>query len=118
MQNFSILKFWCFSKLVCVLLGWKPEERFLVRQVFLGHSPFGLVDVNKYMEGSGISEIGICLHLRKLIRMSDPGLDWLQSLKQFFINMSLSYTWSQSNSDGSVPVLKTIFHQCVIIIYL
>ena len=48
---------------------------FLARLVFLGHSPFGLVDVNKYMEGSGMSEIGICLHLRKLIRMSDPGLD-------------------------------------------
>ena len=32
-----------------------------------------------------------------------PYLDWLQALKQFFINVS--YTCIQSNSDGSV--LKT-----------
>ena len=29
-------------------------------------------------------------------------LDWLQSLKQFFINVPYHNTCSQSNSDGSV----------------
>ena len=29
-------------------------------------------------------------------------LDWLKSLKQFFIIYVISYTRSQSNSDGSV----------------
>ena len=29
-------------------------------------------------------------------------VDWLQSLKQFFINVSYHNTYSQSNSDGSV----------------
>ena len=33
-------------------------------------------------------------------------VDWLQSLKQFFINVTL-YTCSQSNSDGSVLKHKT-----------
>ena len=30
-------------------------------------------------------------------------LDWLQSLEQFFINVSYTSTCSQSNSDGSEP---------------
>ena len=37
--------------------------------------------------------------LQFLISGAVTKVDWLQALKQFFINVS-SYTYSQSNSDG------------------
>ena len=36
----------------------------------------------------------------------DTLLDWLQSLNQFFHQCVISYSCSQSNSDGSVLSLK------------
>ena len=52
--------------------------------------------------GSGRAKVARPMLFRPLgIYMVVFYLDWLKSLKQFFINVS-SYTCSQSNSDGSV----------------
>ena len=41
-------------------------------------------------------------------------LDWLLSLKQFFINVSYHILVASLTLIALAPVLKTIFHQCVI----
>ena len=52
----------------------------------------------------GVHVVLVCILIilsLSLFQFTDLFIDWLQSLKHFFINVSY-HTCSQSNSDGSV----------------
>ena len=80
---------------------WLRNKKIIVNYALLSggiYKKIVLSDVFSAVMSHALKSHG--LHMKRYLLSIK--LDWLQSLKQFFINVSSSYTCSQSNSDGSV----------------